>query len=236
MNICNKFSSSTTFFLSALAFAGVSIGLTGCGNDSTQKTTGAVEQQAQSAFQADDKEMIVHTVTRHGKPGAGVTVKYKVPAKVNPGDTIDVELNFSVPSGAGELTVEIRSEGLEILTRQTRQTFSLASESDHKMSLSIYCGEAGRFYLNLFLVRSSGPGQLSRRQAQALSVPIQVGDAVARKSKESKGELQGLDSIDMEKIIKALNKEGSIENFEGLIELKESDSIDIKTKKGVRAL
>ena len=179
MNIRDKSASRTTGFLSALVFAGTSIGLTGCGNDSTQKTTVAVEQQAQSASQPDNREMMTQTVTSHGKPGAGVTVKYKVPAKVSPGDVIDVELDFSAPSGAGEFTVEVRPEGLEILTRQTRQTFSLASESDHKMPLSIYCGEAGRFYLNLFIARSSGQGRLSH---QALSVPIQVGDdAVASK-------------------------------------------------------
>ena len=173
MKLRDKLGKYTAGILAACAL----VAFSGCGNGTQPGVT--EERLVPSSKSArENTEAISRELISHGKAGAGVTVTYKLPAQVNPGESIDLDLAFSAPAGVDTLAVEVRPDGLEILTPQAQQTFDLASSGEHVMPLSVYCPEAGRFYLNLFITRDMGQGRLSH---QVQSVPVQVGSVVESK-------------------------------------------------------
>ena len=169
---------------SVLALAGA---LTGCGSDSAAPVTDVEKHPVESTdhhaghIGHHDNGTADKVIVSHGKLNAGVKVTYKMPDTINPGDSIDVEVDLSAAAGAGGLTVEVRPEGLEVLAPKTAQTFDLSSKGNHTMPLSVYCAQAGRFYLHLHIARSSANGD---NRLQVTSVPVQVGKAIGQLSND----------------------------------------------------
>lgn len=130
---------------------------------------------------ADTGKFITQTIDiKQGKPGAPVTLTYRVPSRISANSLVNVNLDFSTTTPDGRMEVRMNVDsGLELQPPSVADAatiFSLPAASPMNMDVQVLTTQDGLYYLNV-QVKEFSPGNDDRR-ARAFSVPIQVGSTV----------------------------------------------------------
>ena len=119
----------------------------------------------------------------HSKIGANVRLDYDAPAKIDPGQIGDVNIDFTVGEGASAVTANFGgSKGLEIISGQNYSSDASTGElAAHNVTYR--ADEAGQYYIYAYVnvTRTFNGKSLGR----SLSIPVQIGDQAVIKSKST---------------------------------------------------
>jgi ABC-type glycerol-3-phosphate transport system substrate-binding protein len=144
----------------------------------TKKAAMTPPSAAKPAKKAAAKKLVLAR-TKHN--GAGVVLRYGVPAVVAPGQPATVTLqltNVTAPDGA---QVRIEPEGTDFAVAERggarlRETMALEPGAPHQMDLQVSAAADGMYFLNVFVTQS---GRMS-----AYSVPVKVGKGTLKLKQE----------------------------------------------------
>jgi len=116
------------------------------------------------------------------KPGAAINYSHNLPGEVDLGQSVTFQLTLDESYDAGNMRVDIGSEGgVSVFPSSTQGNFDMSAGSRHVMDVSITVQSAGRHYLNVNAVADDGNGQSMPR---VFSIPVQCGPIKAMKPHE----------------------------------------------------
>ena len=121
----------------------------------------------------EDVEMITGAISStEGKPGAPVSLAYKVPAAPALGTAIDIVITVTIDSPVDRVEINMtKSEGLELVSAPRLELGAQKPGSTHEMIVSVIPWEAGMRFVNVFALTENG-SQSSRR---SFAIPVTGG-------------------------------------------------------------
>lgn len=112
------------------------------------------------------------------KPGAAIGHSHDLKKSYDVGETATFTLKLGESYGAGTLRVNITGEGVDVVATSGPTSFDMARGDEHEMLISFTVNANGRHYINVQAAADVGDGNPMMR---AISLPVQVGPAVAQK-------------------------------------------------------
>lgn len=117
------------------------------------------------------------------KPGASVTYSHNLKSRLSAGETTTFNLFIGESYSEGELKVSLNTDGdITLFPTSTQAGFDMTSGTEHRMDVSFTANSNGRHYINVEAWAVSPSGQA---QPRIISIPVQVGPAVAQKPNEN---------------------------------------------------
>jgi len=109
---------------------------------------------------------------KYTKPHAGIELDYKYPKAIQPGDSLELELNFKTRLAAESLQINIKHDkGLQLDSNAHYQLTVIENETN-TVTLQITGLLEGRFFIDInAIINHNGT-----RQARSFSIPVTVGD------------------------------------------------------------
>ena len=140
--------------------------------------------------------------SRAGKPGAPVSIEYKLPAAPAVGSTIDINvtLRFDSPVDSANISTA-PSAGLDIVAAEPLTLPAQKTGAEHRMTISVIPLEAGLRFVNVFAETTRGEHQRRR----TFAIPVAGGGE--QRLKQSGPE--PADMPDGEKVISMPAEEGN---------------------------
>jgi len=109
---------------------------------------------------------------KYTKPHADIEIDYKYPKAIQPGDSLELELNFKTRSVAESLQINIKHDkGLQ-LNSNAHYQLTVIENVTNTVTLQIAGLLEGRFYIDINAIISHN----GTRQARSFSIPVTVGD------------------------------------------------------------
>lgn len=117
------------------------------------------------------------TAADYTKPHAGIDLRYQQPGRVEPGETVTLELNLSSRMAGDLMQVRIKHDsGLQLNTAAEHE-FAASQGQQHSLPVSFTALQQGRFHIDVLVsVRVDG-----RLQSRAFSILLNVGDPASYK-------------------------------------------------------
>ncbi|HEY9200589.1 MAG TPA: hypothetical protein VIQ81_03240 [Gammaproteobacteria bacterium] len=114
------------------------------------------------------------------KPHAGIDLRYQQPGRVEPGETVTLELNLSSRMAGDLMQVRIKHDsGLQLNTAAEHE-FATSQGQQHTLPVSVTALQEGRLHLDVLVsVRVDG-----KFQSRAFSILLNVGDPARYKSSD----------------------------------------------------
>lgn len=111
------------------------------------------------------------------KPHAGIDLRYQQPGRVEPGETVSLELNLSSRMPGDLMQVRIKHDsGLQLNTAAEHE-FTTSQGMVHSLPVSFTALQEGRLHIDVLVsVRVDG-----RFQSRAFSILLNVGDPASYK-------------------------------------------------------
>lgn len=130
------------------------------------------EMPAASEHQHTDK-----TAAGYIKPHAGIDLRYQQPGRVEPGETVTLELSLSSRMAGDLMQVRIKHDnGLQLNTAAEHE-FTTSQGMVHSLPVSVTALQQGRLHIDVLVsVRVDG-----RLQSRAFSILLNVGDPASYK-------------------------------------------------------
>lgn len=120
------------------------------------------------------------TARGYTKPHAGIDLRYQQPGIVQPGETVNLELNLSSRMTGDLMKVSIKHDsGLQLNTAAEHE-FATSQGQQHTLPVSVTALQQGRLHLDVLVsVRVDG-----KFQSRAFSILLNVGDPARYKSSD----------------------------------------------------
>lgn len=117
------------------------------------------------------------TAAGYTKPHAGIDLRYQQPGRVEPGETVTLELNLSSRMAGDLMQVRIKHDsGLQLNTAAEHE-FATSQDQKHTLPVSVTALQEGRLHLDVLVsVRVDG-----KFQSRAFSILLNVGDPASYK-------------------------------------------------------
>lgn len=111
------------------------------------------------------------------KPHAGIDLRYQQPGRVEPGETVTLELNLSSRMAGDLMQVSVKHDsGLQLNTAAEHE-FATSQGQQHSLPVSFTALQEGRLHIDVLVsVRVDG-----RFQSRAFSILLNVGDPASYK-------------------------------------------------------
>lgn len=111
------------------------------------------------------------------KPHAGIDLRYQQPGRVEPGETVTLELNLSSRMAGDLMRVRISHDSGLQLNTSTEHEFSTSQGTVHNLPISFTALQEGRLHIDVLVsVRVDG-----KFQSRAFSILLNVGDPASYK-------------------------------------------------------
>lgn len=129
------------------------------------------------------------------KPHAGIDLRYQQPGRVEPGETVTLELNLSSRMPGDLMQVRISHDsGLQMNT-STEHEFSTSQGTVHSLPISFTALQEGRLHIDVLVsVRVDGAFQ-----SRAFSILLNVGDPASYKPADERKPLPEGYKLDRER-------------------------------------
>lgn len=149
--------------------------LTGMSSPLDHATTDMNSEDTQQATEHNHSDK---TTTGYTKPHAGIDLHYAEPGPLQPGETLNLELNLSSRIAGDLLRVRITHDiGLQ-MNSAAEHEFSTSQGMSHSLPVSFTALQKGRLHIDVLVsVRVDG-----HFQSRAFSIPLNVGDPASYKS------------------------------------------------------
>lgn len=120
------------------------------------------------------KSAAVKDIKSYVKPGAAVSFGSNYDGETGIGETEDIQITINEQYGSGTLTVNVSTDdGLSLVSGVTQFDFSMDSDDDMVIDLSVNAQTAGKYYINLQALADTGNGQVMPRTQ---SIAVYVGN------------------------------------------------------------
>ena len=136
---------------------------------------------------SDVKHKSAHHRSNYSKPHAGIDLQYKLPKNIQLGESIDIELVFTVRAQAEQLTIKIIHDDALQLKSHAEFEFDTTTHKKNRTSLGVITLKEGRSLIDLsatILVNG-------KHQSRSFTIPLIIGDPTH--SKSNKRSMEGSD-------------------------------------------
>ena len=126
----------------------------------------------------DESQKLTHNRSDYSKPHAGIELQYKLPKNIQPGESIVIELVFTVREQAEQLAVKVIHDNTLQLNAHAEFEFDTSKHKKNKASLALTTLQEGRSLIDLsatILVNG-------KHQSRSFTIPLIIGDSTYSKS------------------------------------------------------